>query len=370
MIYISGQILLEKEFVEGYVGLQSGIISEIGEGKCPGIPLYSGIVIPSFINGHSHCADGRAPLELHSDLVEAVAPPKGLKHRYLNSASDAELRSSMMKFMQNSMRTGSSSFIDFREGGLPGVRLLRSLPEPPSRIILGRPLSPSYDSQEVDDILDNCDGLGLSCVSDMERTYMEELTEHVHRRGKILALHASENGREDIDLVLSLEPRFLVHMTDASNRDMRLCAEQDVPVVICPRSNFFFGKITPVKRMQQAGLETMLGTDNAMVCVPDMRAEGEFLLRLIKSQNGETTDVLDTSLLRIRKLLNAESSIPIKLGNKADMVVFPGEGKLPLADLFLRTNGALALIQGESILEGIEDVFQKNINPNRWKRVY
>lgn len=351
MIYISGQILLEEEFIEGYVGLQSGIIREIGEGKCPDTPLYHGIVIPSFINGHTHCADGLAPMNLNSGLIETVAPPQGLKHRYLNSASDTELRSSMMDFMQHSMRNGTSSFIDFREGGLRGVRLLQSLPAPPSRLVLGRPISPSYDSQEVDDILDNCDGLGLSCVSDMQRTYLEELTEHVHRRGKVLALHASENRREDIDLILSLQPRFLVHMVEASDQDMRLCSKQEVPVVICPRSNLFFGKVTPVKRMQDAELDIILGTDNAMICTPDMRAEGEFLLRLIKSQGGDSSDVLDTTLMRIRKLLNAESGLPIELGNKADMAVFPGRSKAPLADLFLRTHGALALIQGEFILQ-------------------
>jgi cytosine/adenosine deaminase-related metal-dependent hydrolase len=163
-----------------------------------------------------------------------------------------------------------------------------------------------------------------------------------------MALHASENRREDIDLVLSLQPRFLVHMVEASDADMRRCADEGVPTVICPRSNMFFGRQTPVKRMMEAGMDMALGTDNAMVCNPDMRAEGETLLRLLKSQNGDSRGLLDTCVLRMRKILNAESGLPIRLGEEAELAIYPGEGVAPLADLFLRPKGAPVTIRGES----------------------
>ncbi|MGE4275396.1 MAG: deaminase, partial [Candidatus Methanomethylophilaceae archaeon] len=298
MFYISGQILLGDEFVTGHLGIEDGVIREIGDGDSPEPPLHTGIVIPAFVNGHTHCADGGAPIGLDMGLLEAVAPPCGLKHRHLEASSDESLLASMAEFMHQGLRQGSTAFVDFREGGLHGVQLLDSLPLTMRRTVLGRPISAHYDAQEVDGILDSCDGLGLSCVSDMDRSYLEALADHTHRRGKIMALHASENRREDIDLVLSLQPRFLVHMVEASDADMRRCADEGVPTVICPRSNMFFGRQTPVKRMMEAGMDMALGTDNALVCNPDMRAEGETLLRLLKSQNGDSRGLLDTCVLR------------------------------------------------------------------------
>ena len=35
-----------------------------------------------------------------------------------------------------------------------------------------------------------------------------------HEQGKLVALHASEAAREDIDAVLDLRPDFLVHMVE------------------------------------------------------------------------------------------------------------------------------------------------------------
>ncbi|MDD3399178.1 MAG: amidohydrolase family protein [Candidatus Methanomethylophilaceae archaeon] len=346
MRYISGQILLGDEFVTGHIGIEDGIIKEIGDGDSPAPPLHQGIVLPSFINGHTHCADGAAPIPLDIGLEEAVAPPHGLKHRFLGGCSEDSLRSSMTSFMEESARHGSSAFVDFREGGLLGVKTLQGLPLIQRRVVLGRPVSPRYDHQEVDSLLDACEGLGLSCISDMDAGYLDSLADHVHRRGKILALHASENRREDIELVMSLEPDFLVHMVEASDDDLRRCADQGLPVVICPRSNLFFGKVTPVRRMRECGVETALGTDNAMVCNPDMRTEGEFLLRLLRSQNDDAAGLLDTCVTRIRKILNAESGLPIKLGKEADLVVFPGDGIAPLADLFLRPKGSPVTVRG------------------------
>lgn len=348
MIFISGQILLGDEFVVGYIGIEDGIIREIGEGDSPAAPLHHGIVIPSFINGHTHCADGGAPIPIDIGLEQAVAPPEGLKHRYLRSCSDEALRASMSAFMEESASHGSTAFVDFREGGLPGVLAINGLPMTQERVVLGRPVSPYYDQEEVDALLDNCHGLGLSCITDMDGDYMDALADHVHRRGKILALHASESRREDIGRILGLEPRFLVHMVEASDDDLRLCADQGVPVVVCPRSNLFFGRVTPVRRMRECGVETALGTDNSMVCTPDMRAEGEFLLRLLKSQKDDAAGLLDTCIMRIRKILNAQSGLPIMLGKEADLVIFPGDGKAPLTDLFLRPKGSPVTVRGAS----------------------
>ncbi len=346
MFYVSGQVLTEDGFIHAHLGIDGGRIVEFGEGESPEGARHRGIVVPAFINGHSHCADGGVALPAGIGLVEAVAPPDGLKHRHLQDAGDEALQASMSRFMEQGLSYGVSGIVDFREGGLHGVRLLSEISSPQQRTILGRPLSPHYDHEEVDALLDHCQGLGLSGASDMDPRYLESLADHVHRRGKILALHASEERREDIDLILSLEPSFLVHMSAAEGPDLSRVADEAVPVVICPRSNLFFGIVPPVQEMHERGVLTALGTDNAMTCSPDMRAEGECLLRLLKSQGSDASGLLDTCFNRVRKILNAKSDISDMLGEKVDLAIFPGDGRAPLADLFLRPRGLPALVLG------------------------
>ena len=63
---------------------------------------------------------------------------------------------------------------------------------------------------------------------------------------------------------MSLEPAFVVHMVEATDADILACADAGIPIVICPRSNRFFGKTARAARMLELGAEVALGTDNAM----------------------------------------------------------------------------------------------------------
>jgi len=75
---------------------------------------------------------------------------------------------------------------------------------------------------------------------------------------------------------------MLVHMTHASDKQLRRCAELDIPIAICPRSNWILGvaetnKTPPVKKMLEYGCRVILGTDNVMFVQPDMFSEMSFL---------------------------------------------------------------------------------------------
>ncbi|MBO6083576.1 MAG: hypothetical protein J6O90_00630 [Candidatus Methanomethylophilaceae archaeon] len=141
-----------------------------------------------------------------------------------------------------------------------------------------------FDPNEVDMLLDAADGIGISSISDLPDSYCSALADAAHRRGKGLALHASERVREDIESVLALEPDFIVHMCEATDSDLRRCADAGVPAVICASSNIYFGKVPPLKRMCDAGLEFSLGTDNAMLCPPDIMTEACKVAELAQTQ--------------------------------------------------------------------------------------
>ena len=266
---------------------------------------FTALFIRDLVNAHTHGGDYGLKVPAGLSLEELVAPPNGLKHRYLSELGPEGLRDNLRRFDRASAGYGSSSFIDFREGGVEGCRALRECSR--DAIVLGRPVSPEFDPGEVHDILQIADGIGLPSISDMDMRYIEAIADEVRRERKILAIHASERVREDIDAVLSLDPAFVVHMCEATDGDMSKCAEMEVPIVVCPSSNAYFGKATPVVRMLDAGAEVSLGTDNGMLCEPDLIKESEVLRGLIETQGGDPSDVWGCLSGFACKLLNRTS---------------------------------------------------------------
>jgi cytosine/adenosine deaminase-related metal-dependent hydrolase len=326
MHYLSGSILTKDGFIEGYAALENSIIVEISEGGPPTKPLAEGAVIPPLVNAHTHCADHGLKIPPGLSIKDAVAPPNGLKHTYLRSVEDGALADSMRSYSDISKSNGIGAFIDFREGGLKGCLVLRSAS--PEAVVLGRPISDEYDFNEVADILAAADGIGLPSISDMSSRYIDNVADQTRRSGKIFAIHASERVREDIDTVLSLDPAFVVHMTEATDGDISKCAETEVPVVICAGSNTYFGKVPPIKRMLDCGADVAIGTDNAMIRRPDLRSEAALFRDILVSQGGDPEDVWKALLRTGRNILYSEKEMYLSAGKPADITVLPCNGGL------------------------------------------
>lgn len=318
----TGRIWTDDPF-EGYICVEDGRIVDMGSGDAPPgcRTVGSGDILPSLTDAHTHVADAGLHITRKYSLEELVAPPNGLKHRYLNSTSRDVLVADMRAYCSELERNGIDRFMDFREGGLEGVRMLREASD--SAFILGRPVSEEFDPNEVEAILKEADGIGISSISDMPVHYIEAVADMVHRAGKALAVHVSERVREDIDTVMSLSPDFIVHMCTATDADMRRCAEEDVPVVICARSNMYFDRVPPLKRFEDAGVSTMAGTDNAMIASPSLLDEAEELFRLAGAQ-GCRGDFVPRTLVRASKLLNEEKQLGWNIGDAVRTVSGPG----------------------------------------------
>ena len=327
--------------VEGYVIAKDGIVSEIGDGHCPVKPDFKAVVVPEVINSHTHCADYGLRIPPGMTLQELVAPPDGLKHRYLREAGDDVLGRNMEDFARDSASFGSSTFIDFRENGLHGCKLLRE--RAPGAVVLGRPTSPEFDPNEIGDILSVADGIGISSISDMDHAYIEAVADEVRAKRGIFAIHVSERVREDIDFVLSLDPAFVVHMCEATDSDLSKCAEAEVPIVVCPRSNRYFGKVPPIARMFGCGADVAIGTDNGMICRPDMKAEAAAFLDILECQGGDPSEVWKALSLLGGKILNRPKVISGAI-QQADMMVLPFTGVLSEDSVFRGESRPVGLI--------------------------
>lgn len=269
---ISGIAFLGDEFAPENVELtiQNGIIADIEPSRVPA----EHYILPAFFNAHTHVGDTVA-LDTPADrpLAELVAPPDGLKHRILRAASKEELAAGIRNSIQYMKQSGTLGFADFREGGFEGVEMLLSCMDVEmTTLILGR------DGGELHP---NASGIGLSSAHGLPSE--SDAFSTVRKMGKITAVHAGEGKISDIDAAFDLQPDMIIHGTDFRPQDIRRAADEGVSVCICPRSNWTLHVSKspanpPVKELLDAGVNVLLGTDNAMFIPPDMFSECAFLM--------------------------------------------------------------------------------------------
>ncbi len=251
------------------------MIKEVGVGRVDAD--FEGLIVPRFINSHTHIGDSvfkDPPFMPLSDLVG----PEGLKHRILAQTPREIIISGMRRTLKYMIDTGTFAFADFREGGLKGVELLlealQGMPILPR--ILGRPYEGSAE------IHTNCWGLGVSSTRDHDPLEIQRSVEAAKNGLKAVAVHAGEAESDDISDALRLKPDFLVHLCNASDEALERVAALGVPVAVCPRSNLITGARLPnVKKMIELGITVGVGTDNVMLNSPNMFNEMEFVCKVL-----------------------------------------------------------------------------------------
>lgn len=322
---ISGTIIYGEEFEprSGYLVIGQGRIKEIGEEKVQ--TTINGIILPSFVNVHTHVGDSIAK-EPDKMPIEQLVGPGGFKHTILAETPYEMLVSAMRDTIEDLCATGTQLFVDFREGGITGVNALRDAlrgADTNERLqarILGRPGSETVDEGELDKLFEVVDGIGVSSVADYPREAVHRLAEEARRRRKLFALHAGERNADDIRDAIELGPDFIVHLINATPRDFRQMRDQNIGAVVCIRSNLVTGLGLPqVRQMFEAGLTVGAGTDNVMLNSPDMLAEMEFISKVTQLDDR---DVLKMCTLNPAKILGEEESIgTIEEGKRANVVV-------------------------------------------------
>ncbi len=248
--------------------IERGVITAIDESnKVPDL-----WICPAFFNAHTHLGDTVAmDCATSGDLESLVTPPNGLKHRILASASQEDTMNGIRQSIDLMVGRGCAGCADFREGGLSGVSLFKKAVKnrPFQSLIFGR------DGGEK-----AADGLGVSSVRDVPD--IERAVTDAKNAGKLVAFHAGEKDNQDIEAALSYDPDLIIHATHATEAQLKLCADNNIPIAVCPRSNWILSVTNsrnnpPIRSMLDTGCSIFLGTDNVMFVQPDMLAEMAFL---------------------------------------------------------------------------------------------
>ncbi len=305
------------------------------------------LLIPGLINSHTHIGDSIAKdVTLNKSVDERIHPVFGVKQKVLKKTKPSQLASFMQNTCKSMIQKGITTFVDFREGGIEGVEILKKvLTKVPIRsIILGRIEYyqnsnqikknidlPSEERAELSEILKKCDGIGVSGANENSNSALRFYS----RTQKLRAIHAAETKgsvnvskrmtrKSEVIRALQLKPHFLIHMTQASKSELFLASKKTRGIVICPRANASLAEGIPnLQMMLQTRCNIAIGTDNVMINSPDMFREMDYLWKVSMATSKKRIDpkqILKMATVNAGKLLQKGIGT-IERGKLADCVL-------------------------------------------------
>lgn len=372
MINIKNGLVLygpQMEPTHANILIEDNLIVEVSPHASGGkeIDAKGCIVSPSLINSHVHMGDSVVKDIGDGESIEnIVKPPNGLKHRLLASAEPQDIIKSMRSSLQDMLSTGTSTIVDFREGGVDGVSLLGRAGEgiPLRKVILGRhevffkPFPPSISSDmemeimnSTQEILEHAQGIGLSGFGEINDDVVKIITKTCSNAGKLAAIHAAEyeevqrksinsTGKTEVERALDADFDILIHVTSPLNLDLDLLSKTDTSVVCCPRSNGALSVgIPPIKEMWDLGINLLLGTDNLMFNSPNMFREMEYALKVTRGYYREyfpPVEILKMATVNAGSALKCNIGC-IQEGMLADIMMVEQLSDNPILSLINRT---------------------------------
>jgi cytosine/adenosine deaminase-related metal-dependent hydrolase len=349
----------------GYVAIDGNTIREIRSGEFKGeaeerVDASGCIVVPGLINAHIHIADSIAKEQgLGMPISEVVAPPNGLKHKILREAEPKLLVAAIQDTLRDMLQCGITTFADFREGGTQGVELLRKAAGGfKIRVVaLGRPdyyftedalkgnrqTLPPGVLREAEGLLKLGADLGLGSPNQFTDPALKQLST-LFKGKALIATHVAEDpnsGRLSVEhtgldevqrALMHLQANLLIHLTHATDEDMKEVKKLGVGVVVCPAANGTLGLgFPPVKRLMECGVPLALGTDNVMINPPNLFTEMNYLSRTLRAIERNPAYLDPRSILRMvtvdaAQVLGLSGHLgSLDAGKLADLVLIDAE---------------------------------------------
>ncbi|MEL9929293.1 MAG: amidohydrolase family protein [Sulfolobales archaeon] len=298
-ILLMGRELEIKRNVSIYV--EDGIIGSIGlkgfstsmDSRTIRIDLRGGIIMPPLVNSHIHMADiGFEEVGWDLDIDSLVGEPYGLKYIMLRKF-EKEVPGYIARALRLSRDSGVMMLNDFREMGLKGLRqgvkagesfndmiyIPSYMPDPESRDSL---------EKEIREALSMTKWIGISSPHYYDHELLKLIDSYAREHDAWIISHVAETRdvREERDFERLRDLRRLravVHGIYLSFDELLELRDRGVSLIICPRSNMWFGSGEVNKNMFEIeDLRIGLGTDNAGWIKPDLWREAEVLVDVMR----------------------------------------------------------------------------------------
>ncbi len=293
------------------------------------------LMMPGFINSHTHIGDSIGKdVGINSDVESKIHPVSGFKQRILSNSEASHLTNFIRNSCISMIRKGITTFIDFREGYMEGINILKNASSgiPIRPIVLGRinyyqdpklikknESLPKSKKIDLKNLIKSCDGLGISGPNE----FSDSVLKYFSKQKRIRAIHSAETKesnsisksttqKTETQRALLAKPNILIHMTYASKSDLLLTARNKVGIVVCPRANGALAEGIPnISLMMQTGCNLTIGTDNVMINSPDMFREMDYLWKV--SMGMSKTRMSPKSILKMATV-NAANTLGNKVG--------------------------------------------------------
>jgi len=311
----------DLEFIQsGYAVIENGVFTKIGNGSIEhddNVHDAEGLLmIPGLINAHTHIADSIAKdIAADRSFNERIHPVYGIKRSILNKSKQKHLSTYMQAAALSMVKKGITTFADFREGAIDGITLLKNaLNDVEIRCLgLGR-VEYYFDTDSAknnvdfpedvkktaESVLRACDGFGISGANEYSKNALEYFAKTARSHNKLLGIHAAEAlesckysmenfGSSEVGrIVTHMMPDFVVHMTNASDDDIKLVASKNIGIVVCPRANGVLGVGVPrIASMLKHNCTVAIGTDNVMLNSPDLFRELDYIWKVCRAVEHE-----------------------------------------------------------------------------------
>jgi cytosine/adenosine deaminase-related metal-dependent hydrolase len=382
LILKNASLLLGKDLTfvaRGYLEIgKDGIIKEAkrgpyrrGEGKNTRnstiLDTEGFLIIPGLINAHTHIGDSLGKdVAVDLGLNARVHPIYGAKQKILQRSKPDHLKTFIRSSALSMIKKGITTFADFREGGLEGVKLLKDAISglPIKCIVFGRveyyvditssstgsaPQNLPYSAlQMASNVLEISDGLGISGANEnsdetlklyrkLIRARKTSTTSEKKKTKKklLIAIHAAESektvefskshtGRTEVARIMKyLKPDIIIHMTHATDKDISIVQRNRTGIVVCPRANGIVGAGVPrVAKMLEHGCIIGIGSDNVMLNSPDILRELDYTWKVSRSTEHtflSARDVLKMATVNSAEILGLNSGY-IQSGRAADII--------------------------------------------------
>lgn len=306
--------------------VEDGIITHIGNGLAGNASEIRGLLMPSLVNFHVHSGDYMVMEEGYNlTIKEAVGDPFSFKYKAF-SREGYDVSASIASFLRESLRFGVKTVVDFREQGIRGSKIAKALKGGPlNYFVLGRLEEEEFSKESLRELLKYADGYGLPSPS--VKYDFKVIKDLVKLRASHFAETLSQWLKYDLESFMAdFSPSFLVHGVWLSEDEMRTLAENNVPLVMCPRSNMWFSVGIPkVDLAIDSQVKVFFGTDNGAWMSPNLWKDMELALvisRTRKPGSDYSKKILEGSTIMPSNFLGVKNGVkegtPLSMLNVID----------------------------------------------------
>ncbi len=334
----------EREIIKGDIKIENGIISEIGHIDEDGEDLNGSLLIPGFINTHTHVATtllrGKVEdLVLHDWLEKIMSIEEKMNEK------DVEIGTYLA--VAEMIRSGTTAFVDMWD--IFGEKIKEVVEKIGIRAILGPTMVEGKDLNKLKKRLKNFKGkfvipsFNAHSVYLVDEEDLEETKAFANENNVLFQMHISETRKELFEILNKKKKRpfeylfdlgildkktLLSHAVFVSKREILLAGKHKVNISHVPVSNLKLavGGTSPIIEFDERSSNITLGTDsvvsnNSLNLIETMKISALLQKNFYwDASKINAQKVFDFATINASKLFDNKNG-SIEVGKKADIVI-------------------------------------------------